>query len=61
MNKVFGDAEWIGVLEASEGQGQMSASAQGLSTSTMFGIGPPRSSKGGKRPYNRPKAKYGYR
>ncbi|MBT8420894.1 MAG: AAA family ATPase, partial [Gammaproteobacteria bacterium] len=57
---VFGDAEWIGVLEASEGQGWMPTSAQGAIDMEYIRDRAAEILEGGKAAFNQRRAKYGY-
>lgn len=57
---VFGDAEWIGVFEAQEGQAHMPADAQGAIDVTIVRDKAADILEGGKTAFNQRKAKYGY-
>ncbi len=57
---VFGDAEWIGVFEASEGQAYMPAEAQGAIDVPHVRDKSAIILEGGKMAFNQRKAKYGY-
>jgi predicted ATPase len=57
---VFGDAEWIGVFEASEGQTHMPAEAQGAIDVPQVRDKAAVILEGGKMAFNQRKAKYGY-
>ncbi|KJR96641.1 MAG: DNA repair protein [Desulfobulbaceae bacterium BRH_c16a] len=57
---VFGDAEWIGVFEASEGQAQMPAEAQGAIDVARVRDMAAIILEGGKTAFNQRKTKYGF-
>lgn len=57
---VFGDAEWIGVFEASEGQAQMPAEAQGAIDVARVRDMSAIILEGGKTAFNQRKTKYGF-
>lgn len=57
---VFGDAEWIGVFEASEGQALMPAEAQGAIDVEKVRDSAAMILEGGKTAFNQRKAKYGF-
>lgn len=57
---VFGDAEWIGVFEASEGQAQMPAEAQGAIDVERVRDMAAIILEGGKTAFNQRKTKYGF-
>ena len=57
---VFGDAEWIGVFESSEGQATMPESAQGaIDVDNVKGMAA-KILEGGRTAFNQRKLKYGY-
>ena len=57
---VFGDAEWIGVFEAQEGQAYMPPESQGAIDVTQVRDKAANILEGGKTAFNQRKAKYGY-
>lgn len=57
---VFGDAEWIGVFDASEGQAHMPANAQGAIDVIEVRNKAAIILEGGKAAFNQRKAKYGF-
>jgi ABC-type lipoprotein export system ATPase subunit len=57
---VFGDAEWIGVFEAAEGQAQMPAEAQGAIDVARVRDMSAIILEGGKTAFNQRKTKYGF-
>lgn len=57
---VFGDAEWIGVFEASEDQGYMPADSQGAIDVPQVRDKAAEILEGGRAAFNQRKAKYGY-
>jgi ABC-type lipoprotein export system ATPase subunit len=57
---VFGDAEWIGVFEAAEGQAQMPTEAQGAIDVPEVRDKAAIILEGGKAAFNQRKAKYGF-
>lgn len=57
---VFGDAEWIGVFEASEGQASMPPEAQGAIDVEKVRDSAAMILEGGKTAFNQRKAKYGF-
>jgi len=57
---VFGDAEWIGVFEASEGQAQMPNESQGAIDVPQVRDKAAVILEGGKAAFNQRKAKYGF-
>lgn len=57
---VFGDAEWIGVFEAAEGQAQMPSEAQGAIDVPEVRDKAAIILEGGKAAFNQRKAKYGF-
>lgn len=57
---VFGDAEWIGVFDASEGQSHMPANAQGAIDVPEVRNKAAIILEGGKAAFNQRKAKYGF-
>ncbi|CAA9891065.1 DNA repair protein [Candidatus Methylobacter favarea] len=57
---VFGDAEWIGVFEASDGQAHMPANSQGAIDVPHVRDKAADILEGGKAAFNQRKAKYGY-
>lgn len=57
---VFGDAEWIGVFEASEGQAQMPSEAQGAIDVERVRDMAAIILEGGKTAFNQRKTKYGF-
>ncbi len=57
---VFGDAEWIGVFEAIEGQAHMPAEAQGAIDVPAVRDQAANILEGGKTAFNQRKVKYGY-
>lgn len=57
---VFGDAEWIGVFEAKDGQAHLPAESQGAIDVTQVRDQAANILEGGKTAFNQRKAKYGY-
>ncbi|MCF6354676.1 MAG: AAA family ATPase [Candidatus Polarisedimenticolaceae bacterium] len=57
---VFGDAEWIGVFEAHEGQSYMPAESQGAIDVPQVRDNAANILEGGKTAFNQRKAKYGF-
>lgn len=57
---VFGDAEWIGVFEAQEGQAYMPSESQGAIDVTQVRDKAANILEGGKTAFNQRKAKYGF-
>jgi len=57
---VFGDAEWIGVFEAREGQAYMPFESQGAIDVTQVRDKAADILEGGKTAFNQRKAKYGF-
>ena len=57
---VFGDAEWIGVFEASEGQAHMPLEAQGAIDVTTIRDKAANILEGGRAAFNQRKEKYGF-
>ena len=57
---VFGDAEWIGDFDSSEGQGHMPAESQGAIDVTAVREMAANILEGGKIAFNQRKLKYGY-
>ncbi len=57
---VFGDAEWIGVFEASDGQAQMPNESQGAIDVPQVRDKAAVILEGGKAAFNQRKAKYGF-
>ena len=57
---VFGDAEWIGVFDASEDQGYMPAESQGAIDVPLVRDKAAEILEGGKTAFNQRKAKYGF-
>ena len=57
---VFGDAEWIGVLEVQDNQAQMPLESQGAIDVTQVRDKAANILEGGRAAFNQRKAKYGY-
>lgn len=57
---VFGDAEWIGVFEAQEGQSKMPSESQGAIDVTQIRDKAANILEGGRTAFNQRKVKYGY-